>query len=420
LKALAGLAGLWPWLLPFALQALAMAVDELGCHRRRPVPRWEWAGHLLDTLVFLACLSVPLRVAPTPGAIRLFGLLAVGSCLLITKDEFVHQRLCGGWEQWLHALLFLLHPLVLLSAAWMWIGPAAGPGQALPVPDPLAARAMLLGQALLVAGFLAVQAVWGAGRRQTRAAAAAGLDNGVYDGLGERWYAAEDDPVALLRAEARLTTAWVQAELGDRPLAVLDVGCGAGFLANPLAAAGHAVTGVDRSRPSLEVARRHDATGRVVYLARDAGATGLPDAAFDAVCMMDFLEHVADREPILAEAARVLKPGGRLFFHTFNRTWSSWLVAIRGVAWCVRNTPPGLHVYALFATPAELRAGCARHGLELETLRGVRPRVCTLPFLKLLITGRVESGFQFRFARSQRVGYCGRARKIPGWGSECP
>jgi len=59
-------------------------------------------------------------------------------------------------------------------------------------------------------------------------------------------------------------------------------------------------------------------------------------------------------------------------------------------------------------------------GHLLDTLRGVRPRVCTLPFLKLLITGRVESGFQFRFARSQRVGYCGRARKIPGWGPERP
>jgi 2-polyprenyl-6-hydroxyphenyl methylase/3-demethylubiquinone-9 3-methyltransferase len=401
------------WLLPFALQGLAMAVDELGCHRRRPVPRWEWLGHVLDTVVFLGCLAWPLLFPPDPARVRGYALLAAVSCLLITKDELVHRRLCGGGEQWLHAVLFILHPVVLIATACLWLGAGTA---ALPAPPPDLARGMLLVQGFAVSGFLALQAAFGAGRRQGAVPGPA-INNAIYDQLGERWYSASDDPVALLRAESRLRTAWVLAELeahfGPRPLAILDVACGGGFLANALAAAGHVVTGVDLSRDSLEVARRHDPTGSAAYLAQDARSLDFPAAQFDVVCMMDFLEHLEERDAVIAEAARVLKPGGWLCFHTFNRTLLSWLVAIKGVEWFVRNTPPDMHVHALFLKPSELGALCARHGLAVELVRGVAPRVCTLPFLKLLFTGRVSDGFAFRFTRSQRIGYCGRARKIP-------
>jgi 2-polyprenyl-6-hydroxyphenyl methylase/3-demethylubiquinone-9 3-methyltransferase len=393
------------WFLPFALQGLAMAVDEFGWHRRRPVSRWEWLGHLLDTLVFLGCLAFLLVLPPAPSHLRLFAALAAASCLLITKDEWVHQRVCTGGEHWLHAVLFVLHPVVLIAAAMLWLGAA-------PVaPEP--ARAMLLLQALLVAGFLALQAVFGAGRK--RPAQAAGIDNSIYDHLGEAWYSAQDNPVALLRAESRLRTAWVLEQLetrsGGRPLAILDVACGGGLLANPLAQAGHAVTGIDLSRDSLEVARRHDATGSVRYLVQDARALDCADAQFDVVCMMDFLEHLAERDAVIAEAARVLKPGGWFFFHTFNRTPLSWLIAIKGVRWSVKNTPKHLHVYEFFLKPTELAELCTRHHLAIEVLRGVRPRVFTWAFLKLLFTARVSDGFRFQFTRSLGVGYCGRARK---------
>jgi 2-polyprenyl-6-hydroxyphenyl methylase/3-demethylubiquinone-9 3-methyltransferase len=391
------------WMLPFALQGLAMGVDEFGFHRRRSVSRWEWLGHVLDTLVFLGCLSCPLLLPPSQ--VRLYAALAAGSCLLITKDELIHQRLCTGGEHWLHAVLFILHPVVLIATGLLWLG--AGPVQ------PAAARAVLLVQALLVAGFLALQIVFGAGRK-----AQGGINNAVYDELGEGWYSARDNPVALLRAETRLRSGWVLEELkghfGERPLDILDVACGGGLLANPLAQAGHAVTGIDLSRGSLEVARRHDPTGTVDYLVQDARALAFPDGRFDVVCMMDFLEHVQDRDGVLSEAARVLKPGGWLFFHTFNRTPLSWLIAIKGVEWSVLNTPRNLHVYHLFLKPAELAGLCARNHMAIEDLRGLRPRVFTWAFLKLLFTARVSDGFQFEFTRSVRVGYCGRARKMEG------
>lgn len=392
------------WLLPFALQGLAMGADEFGFHRRRAVPRWEWLGHVLDTLVFLGCLALPLLLAPTPAHVRLFAALAVGSCLLITKDELIHQRLCSGGEHWLHAVLFILHPVVLIATAMLWLGAGA--------PEPVAGRAMLLLQALLVAGFLALQVVSGAGRKRQAAA----IDNTIYDELGERWYSARDNPIALLRAETRLRTGWVldalKAHFGAGPLAILDVACGGGLLANPLARAGHAVTGIDLSRDSLEVARRHDPSGSVDYQVQDARALAFPEGRFDVVCMMDFLEHIEDRDAVLAEAARVLKPGGWLFFHTFNRTPLSWLVVIKGVEWSVLNTPRNLHVYNLFLKPEELAGMCVRHGLAIEDLRGMRPRVFTWSFLKLLVTARVSDDFQFEFTRSTRVGYCGRARKM--------
>jgi 2-polyprenyl-6-hydroxyphenyl methylase/3-demethylubiquinone-9 3-methyltransferase len=403
-----------PWILPFALQGLAMLADEFGWHRKREVSRREWLGHLLDTAVFAACLAYLRVVPPDPGRLGGYVAMAGFSCVLITKDEWVHQRRCPGSEHWLHAILFVLHPVVLIAAGLLWLGTGGDALAALPPPDPALARGLLLIQALAAAGFLVLQAAWGAGRRQPDAAPAA-VNNAIYDELGERWYAAADDPVALLRSEARLRTGWVlevlRSQFGGRPLAVLDVGCGGGLLANPLALAGHQVTGVDLSAESLEVARRHDGTRSVTYQVQDACRLAFPDQQFEVVCMMDFLEHLEDREAAIREAARVLRPGGRLFFHTFNRTPLGWLFAVKGVEWFVRNAPRHLHVFRLFLKPAELSVLLAAEGLVVEHLRGVGPRIWSWPFLKLLATGRVEDRFQFRFTRSRQVGYCGWARK---------
>jgi 2-polyprenyl-6-hydroxyphenyl methylase/3-demethylubiquinone-9 3-methyltransferase len=372
-------------------------------------------GHALDTLVFLACLTLPILVAPTAPNIRLFAWMAVGSCLLITKDEFIHQRLCSGGEHWLHAVLFILHPIVLFATAFLWIsiGPAAL--SRVPASSLSPAAWVLLLQVVLVSGFLAFQVTYWS-RHPLGEGKGPEINNAIYDTLGDRWYTATDDPVALLRAESRLRTSWVvselQAHFGDRPLAILDVACGGGFLANPLALAGHAVTGIDLSTDSLEVARRYDSSHSVTYFPMDARRLSFPDGQFDVVCMMDFLEHLAERDAVIQEAARVLKPGGWFYFHTFNRTPLSWLIAIKGVEWSVKNTPKNMHVYELFLKPSELREICARHGLDIEVMRGVRPRIFTWAFLGMLFTGRVSDRFRFVFTRSLPIGYCGWARKV--------
>ncbi|HEX2669794.1 MAG TPA: bifunctional 2-polyprenyl-6-hydroxyphenol methylase/3-demethylubiquinol 3-O-methyltransferase UbiG [Polyangiaceae bacterium] len=242
------------------------------------------------------------------------------------------------------------------------------------------------------------------------------VNNAVYEGLGERWYEAEDDPIALLRAESRLRNPWIASELarafGGRPAKVLDIGCGGGFLSNHLSSLGHDVVGLDASSDALAIASRYDSTGLVRYQQGDALNLPYPDCSFDSVCAMDFLEHVENPDRVIAEAARVLKPSGLFFFHTFNRNLLSWLIVIKGVEWFVRNTPRNLHVLRLFLKPAELRVSCARHGLAGLQFRGVRP-VFGWDFLKLLFTRRVAATFCFTFTRSTGLGFSGLAKK-PG------
>ncbi|HEY0468514.1 MAG TPA: bifunctional 2-polyprenyl-6-hydroxyphenol methylase/3-demethylubiquinol 3-O-methyltransferase UbiG [Polyangiaceae bacterium] len=240
------------------------------------------------------------------------------------------------------------------------------------------------------------------------------VNNAVYETLGERWYGAEDDPIALLRAESRLRNPWLASEMtrafGARPADVLDIGCGGGFLSNYLGALRHRVTGLDASADALAIASRYDHTGLVRYQQGDALNLPFPDASFDTVCAMDFLEHVEDPDRVIAEAARVLKPSGLFFFHTFNRNFLSWLIVIKGVEWFVRNTPRHLHVLRLFLKPEEVRASCARHALNGLQLRGVRP-VFGRSFWKMLLTRRVAPGFAFTFTPSTRLGFSGMAQK---------
>ncbi len=241
------------------------------------------------------------------------------------------------------------------------------------------------------------------------------VNNAVYDGLGERWYEAQDDPIALLRAETAHRTPWmidaIRARFGDGPVRVLDVGCGAGFLANALAAQAMTVTGLDASASSLAVAEQHDATRSVRYEVGDAYRLPYADASFDVVSAMDFLEHVSSPGDVIAEAARVLAPGGLFFFHTFNRTFLSWLVVIKGVEWFVKNTPERLHVHALFRRPDEVSAMCSASGLALREVRGQRPAL-TWAFFRMLLTGVVPRDFAFRYTSSTATGYMGVAERV--------
>jgi 2-polyprenyl-6-hydroxyphenyl methylase/3-demethylubiquinone-9 3-methyltransferase len=238
------------------------------------------------------------------------------------------------------------------------------------------------------------------------------VNNAVYDTLGRRWYEAEDDPIALLRAESRARNPWILKLLRERGLQrVLDLGCGGGFLSHYLSQSGLTVTGLDASLPSLEVAKERDPSERSVYLQGDARALPFPDQAFDSVCAMDFLEHVDEVSLVLREAARVLRPGGLFFFHTFNRNWLSRLVVIRGVEWFVKNTPEGLHVYRNFIRPDELKATLASSGLELKECFGFGPRFLQWPLIRLLFTGRVSRNFRFERKKSLALGYAGFAVK---------
>jgi hypothetical protein len=117
-------------LLPLGLQTLLAVLDERLFHTKRGLPRWERLGHPLDTLTVAACFAWILLLPPRPPAVAGFAALALFSTLFVTKDEWIHHRCCGVAEHWIHACLFLLHPLVLLGAGFVW--PAAH-GLSIPV-----------------------------------------------------------------------------------------------------------------------------------------------------------------------------------------------------------------------------------------------------------------------------------------------
>ena len=107
--------------IPFGLQGLATLVDELYFHRRRGLSQWERIGHPLDTLTVLGCYAVALALPLILASLWVYVAFAVFSCLFVTKDEIVHAKYCEPLEHWVHALLFVLHPIVLASMAFLWL-----------------------------------------------------------------------------------------------------------------------------------------------------------------------------------------------------------------------------------------------------------------------------------------------------------
>jgi hypothetical protein len=110
----------WLFYIPFLVQAVVIAYDEFYFHIKRGLPKWERIGHPLDTFSLILCLSFVLIFSYSKALILPFAVLGTLSCLLVTKDEFVHKEHCDAKEQWLHALLFLNHPLVVISIGYMW------------------------------------------------------------------------------------------------------------------------------------------------------------------------------------------------------------------------------------------------------------------------------------------------------------
>ena len=238
------------------------------------------------------------------------------------------------------------------------------------------------------------------------------INNAFYDDLGDRWYTDDGHAIALLRAEGRAKVAYVREVFARAGVAhgaqVLDVACGAGLIAGPLAESGYRVRGVDLSDDSVATARRFVPSAEFAV----ADALALPDAdgSADAVLLMDVLEHVEDLDGIVAEAARVVRPGGVVVFNTFNRTPLAAAVAIYGFHLVVRDTPAHLHVYHLFRRPAELAAAMRARGLATVETRGLRPRLDGA-LLRSVARRRVDPGFAFTECRSRAAGYLGYAVK---------
>ena len=169
--------------------------------------------------------------------------------------------------------------------------------------------------------------------------------------------------------------AYVQDRAGLDGKTVLDVGCGGGLLSEALAACGGQVTGIDMAPASLAVARAHMVQSGLAIDYRQTTAEKLAAEApgrFDVVVCMELLEHVPRPVSVIAACARLVKPGGDVFFATVNRTWISRLLVIWAAEYLFGIVRKGTHAYHKLVKPAELRQWAAAADLRLENLSGLR------------------------------------------------
>ena len=155
---------------------------------------------------------------------------------------------------------------------------------------------------------------------------------------------------------------------------VLDVGCGGGILSESMAGLGAKVAGIDLSDKALQVAKLHllESGNKVDYrhIAVEDLASEQP-ARYDVVTCLEMLEHVPDPHSVIAACARLVKPGGWIFFSTLNRNPKSYLLAIIGAEYVLNLLPRGTHDYAKFIKPSELVQSCRNAGLNLVDLIGM-------------------------------------------------
>jgi 2-polyprenyl-6-hydroxyphenyl methylase/3-demethylubiquinone-9 3-methyltransferase len=164
---------------------------------------------------------------------------------------------------------------------------------------------------------------------------------------------------------------WKDAHALDG-LTVLDVGCGGGLAAEPLARMGAAVTGIDPSGENIAVASNHAAAAglAIEYRAATIEAQAALPERFDVVTLLEVVEHVPDVPAFVATAASLLKPGGLMIVATINRTPKAWLLAIVGAEYVLRWLPRGTHRYEKLVTPAELTAALKAAGLSVVAETG--------------------------------------------------
>jgi 2-polyprenyl-6-hydroxyphenyl methylase/3-demethylubiquinone-9 3-methyltransferase len=155
-------------------------------------------------------------------------------------------------------------------------------------------------------------------------------------------------------------------------LAILDIGCGAGILSEPLARLGARMTSIDPSRQNIETAKEHATrTGLSIdYRCTTAEALAAEGARFDAVLAMEVIEHVRDVKFFVQQAAAMVRPGGMLFAATLNRTWKSFAFGIVGAEYVLGWLPRGTHSWNRFVTPEELAADLRAAGLRIADEMG--------------------------------------------------
>jgi len=198
--------------------------------------------------------------------------------------------------------------------------------------------------------------------------------------LANRWWDPQG-PQKPLHALNPVRLGYVTERLPLAGKKVLDVGCGGGLLSEAMAQAGAEVTAIDLAPELITVARLHalESGAKLDYKLQSVEALAEEQpGAFDAVTCMELIEHVPNPKAIIAACAQALKPGGRLFVSTINRTPVAFALAIVAAEYIARLLPKGTHQYDQLIRPSELAVWLRAAGLQLEDISGIR----YLPFLE--------------------------------------
>lgn len=191
--------------------------------------------------------------------------------------------------------------------------------------------------------------------------------------LAHRWWDPESEFRPLHEINP-LRLEWINSIAPLHGKDVLDVGCGGGILSEGMAACGARVTGIDLGEKALSVARLHLHESGLSVNYRLKSAEAMADespGAFDVVTCLEMLEHVPDPASIVAACAKMVKPGGHVFFSTINRNAKSYLLAVIGAEYVLNMLPRGTHDYAKFLKPSELSRMCRNSGLSVNAITGL-------------------------------------------------
>jgi 2-polyprenyl-6-hydroxyphenyl methylase / 3-demethylubiquinone-9 3-methyltransferase len=205
-----------------------------------------------------------------------------------------------------------------------------------------------------------------------------------FNALADEWWK-PDGAFKVVRAFNRVRVAKISSRLpvllGRDPkaakalagLKIIDVGCGAGLVTEPLSQLGAEMLGIDAAERNVAVATRHAGMSGAHVTYRHALAEDCADleGAFDVVMSLEVVEHVVDLPRFLESLAHLVAPGGILLIGTINRSLRSYIKAIIGAEYVLGWLPRGTHDWRKFVTPAELRRCLRRHGLSFAECWGI-------------------------------------------------